>query len=940
VYPEMPRAVTVGSWLVRLPAADCDPRTIGGKGASLNRLLQLGLPVPPAILLRTEAYRDHVARPEVREAIRNLEETPSAEQPDALRRIREAIVTSDLDHDLARALDLASAELGAPRLAVRSSAIGEDSAASSFAGQYDSILGVDCGEPCREAVRRCWASLWSERAVAYRQRLGHRSCAPAMAVVIQRCVPAEVAGVLFTRDPVSGVSDRLLIEATLGLGEALVSGRVSPDRIVLDRRDLSVVGCTTGSKTFEIVLDRERGTRREAVAPDRATTPCIDADLASRLARLGLQVEEALGAAQDVEWAVADGEIALLQTRPITALPVAGDSADTRVWSNMNAGELLPDVATPMTFSIIERIVAGLLHPFFRRLGIDLGDLPLLGRIGGRIYFNVTTMAAVLYRIPGMAGRDVVDLFGGDREGLAAAARFLDHQHLPRVSVRPWRALLSAPGALLWLLRAVRISGSEALARCRRRTAALAALSSSQLTDHELLARIASAADDLLDPPDLVAQAIVGMACADRLRASCRNWLDDADGSITGRLLAGVGGMESAEAGLDLWRLVEEVRALPDPEAALRNGSFAEARATLSETDAGQRFLSSWDSFMARHGHHTRAEVDVSVPRWQEQPDYVWSLVRSYLEAGAGWDPIAVHRRSTAERLSLTEISCRRLGGGLRRKLFEWLLEYAQRGLALREASKSEMVRRLALVRASLLELGARLRERGALSQADDVFFVSLDELAGLMCGEITAAHVRVAAKRAEHAEFQRLTPPPVVIGHFEPTRDGALPKESAAMPFVIPAKAGIHSQAPPRLDTRLRGYDGPTVATFWAKPRDGVDAVQPSAGSGIVLRGIGVSPGAAVGRARVVLHSDAQERLRPGEILVAPFTDPGWTPYFLPAAAIVVDLGGVLSHGSVVAREYGIPAVVNVSTGTRTIRTGQLLRVDGTRGEVRLLME
>jgi phosphohistidine swiveling domain-containing protein len=351
-------------------------------------------------------------------------------------------------------------------------------------------------------------------------------------------------------------------------------------------------------------------------------------------------------------------------------------------------------------------------------------------------------------------------------------------------------------------------------------------------------------------------------------------------------LLAGQGGIASAESGYDLWKLAAWARQRPAVDARLRSaGRFADARAELATTPEGRTFLDRWDAVLGEHGHHARGEIELLNPRWSEQPDYVLTLLRGYLDSVDELDPIA-QRDALGRRAGELAGSCRRrLRNPVKRRIFNVLLQRTRAGAAVRENLKNEIMRLMAVLRSILLTLGAKLRARGAVEAPDDVFFLDRAELAPVVRDDADLRAV-VRARRAEHARDEAIVPPAVVVGR----------------------------------------YDGSEVAPETPAPSDSI------------LRGIAASPGRATGPARVILRADDGEQIRAGEILVAPFTDPGWTPYFVPAAGIVLDRGGLLSHGSIVAREYGVPSVVNVGRATTTIRTGQMLAVDGDRGEVRLL--
>jgi rifampicin phosphotransferase len=833
---------------------------VGGKATNLARLAALGLSVPPALAISAEAFRAHLSRPSLAALLDDALAHGVDGRADRLTALREGIEREPIDDGLRRELDGALARLGPGPLAVRSSALDEDSATRSFAGQHATLLGVEGAEAVADAVRRCWASTFTTHAVEYREHGGADPRSAAMAVVVQRLVVADVSGVLFTCDPASGRGDRVVVEAVRGLGEALVSGRAVPDRWILDRSTL-------------VVVDR-------SLAGD---APVLDDPRVVEIARVGLAVERALGVPQDLEFAVEAGELQLLQARPVTTKLAAPDPADRVVWSNSNLGELAPDVSTPMTFSVIQQFVRFLMTPLFQQLRLDVSRLELIGLVGGRVYLNMNSTVALLRSIPGMRRKSYADFFGGDTAALRPALAQLSEADLPPTPRHPLRTLLRLPRLLWWAMRHASLKVDTMMSAMAADTRRLARSDPRAVDDAELLRQLAAYVPDR---DDAIAVGFVCVASAQWLAAACRRWLGDVDGAIANQLLSGLGGVDSAEAGLELWRLTAAARALGLQDALAAGDSWANLRERLLAHDSGRAFVSRWDEFMERHGHHTRAEIDVAVPRWREQPDYVLHLLRGYLLDPVGRDLVALHEERARNREQLAD-ACRGRLGPLRRRLFDWLYRRACRGMAIRESAKSDFIRRIALMRRDLLDAGRRLVERGVVADVEDVFFLSMAELGeALADGPPRRLSAAIAARRADHARWSALTPPSVVVGRFDPER-----------------------HAPPPIDPSLR-----------------------------TLRGVSVSPGVVVGPARVILRADDEQRVLPGEILVAPYTDPGWTPYFLSAAAIVIDQGGMLSHGSVVARELGIPAVVNVGPATRMIRTGQRLRVDAQRGEVYIL--
>jgi pyruvate,water dikinase len=462
---------------------------------------------------------------------------------------------------------------------------------------------------------------------------------------------------------------------------------------------------------------------------------------------------------------------------------------------------------------------------------------------------------------------------------------------LPRVKINYWQAATGLPDFALRCLFFSTRSGEMAVESVRHANADLALVKPGSLSDDELLATTqhSLSAPALLDANVLDA-FIIGSSYTAVLFNLCEKWFGAEGRSIANRLQTGVGDMDSAVAGHDLWLLAEQAVAEPEVKSVLPGErTFAALAARLEGSQGGRAFLTGWNSFMQRHGHHTRGEIELFNPRWAECPDFVLDLVRGYMEAiNAGrHSPVVRQDALAGERVALENECIGRLKNPLKRAIFRLVLHRAQKGGGFRENIKSEAIRRFAFVRQLLLELGRRLAARGRLADASDIFFLEIEELqSGSLWGQGMDLRALVAGRRTEYEQNLKITPPAVIVGRFDPRT------------FV-----------PEAVDRGTK-----------------------------VFRGLGVSAGIATGRARVILRSDAHERVQPGEILVAPFTDPGWTPYFIAAAGIVMDLGGRLSHGSIIAREYGIPAVVNVGPATQIIQTGQWIEVDADRGVVKVL--
>lgn len=787
------------------------PERCGGKGAGLARLAAAGFPVPPFVCLTTDAFRDHLAA------------LPPGATP---RQVLEAPVPEAVRAALAEAFKA----LGSRPLAVRSSATTEDMPGRSLAGRYVTLLGIADPASLERAVKECWASLGPDPA--------------AMAVVLQILVPADAAGVVFTAEPMTRRRDRMIVESVRGPGEALVSGRAAPDRWIFrvpGLRPLSGPG----------------GPLREV----------------RRLARLALEADARLGGPLDLEWARRGEEFFLLQARPMTGKTVT--PKDLEVLSNLNTAEVIPQVVTPSTWSLVLRLQDRMFRRVFAEFGLDVDRTPVVGLVGGRAYFNLSVVAGLLRAIPLVTPAQVDALMGGVRADLPEGG-------IPEFRARPLGLAARFVKVLLSILAANpsrverfrRSYGAEA-ARFGRRDPAV-------LEMPELLSLFREVERRLLAGGKVLFLGGSAAGWFEQLRRFTKGRLGDGDGILAQRLVAGAGGVESAEAGLDLWRLAAGLRGAPEIAAVLRESDDpAEWRRRLEGKPGGAEFLREWEAFLARHGHRAVLELELAEPRWRESPAPLSRALRGYLEDLEGADPFRRLERMAAGRAEAMRDGLSRLGNPLARAWFRLLVRWASSGLRQRENIKAAAMAHFAVLRRVLLEIGRRYAGRGFLDAADDVFYLAFDEIETLD----RDARSIVRERRRERELHAALRPPPVVVGRWDPGADAG-----------------------------------------------------PGAAPGRVLRGLGIFPGVVTGTARVFPDGEGSGTLHPGEILVAPFTNPGWAPVMVTAAAMVVDTGGFLSHGCIVARELGLPAVVNAAGATRAIRTGQRVRVDGARGVVEIL--
>jgi pyruvate,water dikinase len=810
---------------------EADAEAVGGKGLSLGLMAGAGLPVPAGFCITSAAHR------------RNCRHAATA------------------DPALAEAIVQAYRDLGGGPVAVRSSATSEDSAAASFAGQQETYLGVEGKAALLEAVGKCWASLDSERAVAYRRKQGVEERSLAMAVVVQRLVPAEVAGVLFTRDPLDPEGQRMLAEAAWGLGESVVSGAVAPDRFHLDR--------DTGA-----VLDRHISTKQtmrtaegvQDVPSEKQNQACLDDTRLAELVALGRQIETFHGEARDVEWAWAGGRFWLLQARPITAggaaeraqvrreeiaaLRARAEPAGT-VWSRFNLAEVLPE-PTPMTWSVVRRFMSGRggFGLMYRDLGFDpdraLDEEGIFDLVCGRPYCNLSREPRLYFRqLP----------FEHPFAALKAAPQKALY---PQPVINParggWRFWLSLPillPVLFW-----KTMRSEL--RIRRLTRSLA-----QRLREEILPAF-GAETDRAAGQDL--GRLDTAALLERLEHWIRRTLSEfARDSLKPTALAGVAlknvekalarvlGAERTTAALG--ELTMGVKA--DPEADLPTG--------LGELAAGRMEQAA---FLERFGHRARQEMELAQPRWVEDPA---GLERLLAKLGkdtprpADSPPLNATLDRVAAEAKLTEAQKTALSAEVMN-----LRTY----LALRETAKHYLMKGYALIRRILQELDRRHGLNGG------IYFLTLEELGGLAGGKDFGALIEQRRRRRQLAVS--LDVPPVLFSDD------------------------------------LEAIGRPV-------PVGGAEAWQ----------GVPLSAGVAEGPALVLTQPEGGEVPAEPYILVCPSTDPAWVPLFVHARGLVMETGGVLSHGAIVAREFGLPAVAGIADACRRLRTGSRLRVDGATGTV-----
>jgi pyruvate,water dikinase len=786
---------------------DRDAAQVGGKALGLGRMAAAGLPVPPGFVVTTDAYR----------------------------RLHAAGIRSD--SAFAQAVLEAYRQLGGA-VAVRSSATAEDGAEASFAGQQETLLGVHGDDALLSAIERCWKSLHAERAIAYRRQCGIADADLAMAVVVQRLVPADVAGVLFTRDPRDATGQCMSVEASWGLGEAVVSGRVSPDQFRVDRQTGAVVEKCLGRKTVRVTATGE-----EAVPPDQQERFCLSDSQLSQLAELGRCVETLYNEPRDVEWALAGETLSLLQARPITTESAAEreqlraeviaelrSKADPRgtVWVRYNLSEVLPE-PTPMTWAVAQRLLAA--DGGFGAMNRDLGAAPAPGShsafdlVAGRPMCNLSRLPFLQFAHPPI--------------DYPFAALKAD----PRSALNPKPVL--TPARVGWLRLPATVWRLYRMSSATRRQAE----SFAETFTNDIAPKFAAEAKAALaqDWSKLDAAALVALfrvwtdlTLVDFARHSLKPtvFAELAWTTLTGLLQPALGEDRAGAA-------VAEVALGARPPA---EADFAGAvrRFAAGELDRA--------AFVEQFGHRARNEMELAQPRWREDEQAL--------------EQLKAHGRSSVGFENNQQLT------GPAALWADRLRTY----LGLREAAKHYLLLGYAVIRRTLVELDRRFGLNGG------IFYLLPTELNELLAGKDVMD--RIAARKKRRQRELTLEVPAVLFSDD---------LDAIGRPAPLPEGA-----------TRLAG--------------------------------VPLSAGSAEAPALVLSDPRAAP---PGDepyILVCPSTDPAWVPLFAKAKGLVMETGGVLSHGAIVAREFGLPAVAGLPGATRQLRTGQRLRVDGARGTVTVL--
>ena len=846
--------------------------SVGGKAAHLAELARIqGVHVPPGFCVTTDAFWTMLATsPRLRDRIDELSRSDPDDR-DALRTlssaIRKEVEAAPLPTGLADSVTpLIAAHADGAGWAVRSSATAEDLPAASFAGQYDTYLNVSGAPAILRHISRCWASLFSERAVAYRASNGVDHKSAGMAVIVQRLLAPQSAGVLFTADPVTGNRTMACVEAVFGLGEALVSGRVEADAYGV--RDGRVVSTSIGTKPFAVQAAPGGGTAEVPIPPGRRRERVLTDAQVVRLVELGRRIEAHLGRPQDIEWCLVDDEFHIVQSRPITTLfPVpAATDVQYRVYVSVGHAQMMTDPMRPLGISVWQHTALIPMH-----------------EAGGRLFVDVTP------RLASPATRALtLDVFGrGDpllRDALETVLSRDDVLPAPAGDAPPAPPAGSMPADIETDPAIV----AQLVERSRASIAALrrditgrtgTALLDFVIADFDELKRI-------LSDPSSHQAIMAGMGALQWLNDNMEAWL--AEKGAADALMQSAPGNVTSEMGRALLDVADTVRRHPGVVALLQNAGHDGFLDELSGIPGGAESRDAIRAFLDVYGMRCVGEIDITRPRWSEHPvalvPLILANVRNFEDGAArrlfeqGLREAEKKERDLLERLRAQP------GGAEKAAETKRMIDRLRTFIGYREYPKYAIVCRHAVYKQALLEEADRLVRARVLRDREDIFYLSLEEFRDAVgTGRIDEA--LVTRRREAFVAHHALTPPRVLTSEGE-ALDGAYRRDG------IPAGA---------------------------------------------LPGLAVSAGVVEGRARVVLDIAGAD-VAPGDILVTVATDPSWSPAFVAISGMVTEVGGLMTHGAVIAREYGLPAVVGVAQATRLIHDGQRIRVHGSEGYVELL--
>lgn len=865
-----------------------DLALVGGKGANLGEMTKAGFPVPNGFCVTTESYKEFIHHNHLVEFIFRVVRHANPDNisqvgADIRSKIKQSEIPEEIEREIVNAFKQADVHY-----AVRSSATAEDLAFASFAGQQDTYLNIRGEKAILEAVRDCWASLFTERAILYRiqNNIDHEKVE--MSVVVQQMVFPEVSGIMFTADPVSGHRGMISIDASYGLGEALVAGLVSPDVYKFNKSSKHIESKMIAKKDTAILPLEEGGTEKVAITGDQCTHQVLNDSQIGILAELGMAIEKHYGRPQDIEWCLENDKFFIVQSRAITSLfplpePFPQDDA-LHAYISFNHVQVMTDTISPLGIDML-RLIAS-----FDQGARSAQEYRYMKSAAGRIYIDLSIVLKNSFL------RKRFSEFLQNADALMSAA-LLELVNRPdfdsRISRNPDRV-----AALGHFFRPVILNTVKNLVfrnpdgvieymnnyveKRARRAAEVVQKSEPGVDRLEAIYQAASFTKDFSNLLPRLAPAFISFKVLEALE---QKWLGTHQ--HTDLIVKGLEGNITTEMGLLTGDLADLIRKSPQLTREFENENYDTLFDRIHQLPGHDEFKQKFNSFLTRYDMRAAGEIDIAKDRWIENPEplarSIMAIVRTATEGA--------HRREYRETVERAKQAAGGLiravqtkQGKIKAKIIQRMIRVVRNYLPAREHPKYLIMKLILISKKALLEEANLLVQKGHLVEAKDVFYVGFWDLYEAIQYNRSLIGL-VQQRKEEYRRFRKLTPPRVLTSDGEEIQGGYQRQN-------LPVSA---------------------------------------------LAGMPVSSGVIEGFAKVIMDP-SNASLNKGEILVAPFTDPGWTPLFINAAGLVMEVGGLLTHGTVVAREYGIPAVVGITDATKKIKTGQKIRVDGTAGFVEVL--
>jgi pyruvate,water dikinase len=892
-------------------------------------MLKMGLNVPFGFCITTVAYQEFVQQSNLMDCLSRMLGEINYDDHDAIRHVAEKMkaatinqeINNNIKDDITKAHNKLRDETKTIHFAVRSSCTYEDLPDSSFAGQYDTYFGVSGITDLLLSVKKCWASLWNARALVYREGKKIDHFEALMAVIVQPMIACKQSGVMFTVNPISNERNEIFINASWGLGEAIVSEEVVGDEYIVNKASKDINIQRIGNKDIEFVL-QPKGTRRIQVAPNKRRQQCLSEEQIRKLVSIGLELERHFECPQDIEWGIANHDIYIFQSRDISTLDKNKDLVKNvikelraktydgkTVWCNTLLSEVIP-APKPLSWEILKLGLSkeGSFRVYEREVGLGkVASEGLLDLIAGKPYYNVGKLCDTFsfYGLP-------VKLFDYEKikRNPSQANNFqpqLDYGKYGGRLLLPYSLYKTGTLAckLYNLIKHCHIEYTNDVLPDY--------LKYIEETNNRELKQLSE--EDLLDEIERLMRNwtcitlrhhILSEICFETACTLLKSLVGEKQTAI---LLSGIEGNKLLETNLQLWMLASQ--ASPEVANIIINDKPGQIVQNLQKTECGRDYLDRTQRFLQKYGHRTSDEFELSTRRWHEEPAKVYEMIQHYLKAPKT-NPVDRFAKQKRARIELEQKLVEEYSLGIyklfpvERKLFLFALKYSQLYSALRETTKFYHLMEYSQLRRFLVELSMRLsrRENSGVEDKDDIFYLLPQELrlivlggghgvspaSGINCGKgvvqngLSDVRVRrlIAQRKSEHETNLSIQLPPVI---FYDSLDRLLE----------PAD--------------IMGSD--------------------------VLQGTPVSGGRGEGKVRIILKPSEFGKFQEGEILVASRTDVGWTPLFFTAKALVMDTGNALSHGAVIAREYGLPTVVNVKDASKILQDGQKIIVDGDEGKV-----